>query len=362
MAKTNHKFIAPQDKSKAIDAAMKIIEKQFGKGSIMRLGDKSHLDIESISTGSIGLDAAIGIGGIPRGRITEIFGPEASGKTTLALHIVANAQKNGGKAAYIDVEHALDPTYSKKLGVNVDELIISQPDTGEQALEITDILIRSGVLDVIVLDSVAALVPSSELDGEMGDSQIGLQARLMSKAMRKITGAVSRSKTSAVFINQIRYKIGIMMGSPTTTPGGLALKFHSSCRLEIKRIGSLKAGDQIIGNETKVKVVKNKVAAPFKIAYFDILFNEGISKYGELIDRALDLNLIKRSGTWYSYNDENIGQGKENSRLFLKDNPEIAKTLENLIRENFGLKPLKSSDTIIQKEKDENSKNDKKKK
>lgn len=337
MAKSSRKPIPDQDKNKALSSAMNLIEKQYGKGSIMRLGDDVRLNVPAISTGSLGLDAALGVGGIPVGRITEVFGPEASGKTTLALHIVANAQKNGGKAAYIDVEHALDPVYAEKLGVNVDDLIVSQPDTGEQALEITDILIRSGGLRVIVVDSVAALVPSDELNGEMGDAQIGLQARLMSKAMRKLTGAVSRSGTSAVFINQVRYKIGIMFGNPTTTPGGLALKFHSSCRLEIRRVGSIKVGDKVIGNEVKVKVVKNKVAPPFREATFDILFNEGISKYSEIVDHGLDLKLIKKSGTWYSYQDENIGQGKENTRLYLKDNPQIAEQLELAIRESLGL-------------------------
>lgn len=335
-----------QNKDKAIDSAMKIIEKQFGKGSIMRLGDDVKIEIPAISTGSLSLDAALGVGGIPRGRITEIFGQEASGKTTLALHIVANAQKAGGKAAYIDAEHALDPAYASKLGVNIDELIVSQPDTGEQALEISDLLVRSGGLDILVVDSVAALVPSDELNGEMGDAQIGLQARLMSKAMRKLTGGVSRSGTAAVFINQVRYKIGIMMGNPTTTPGGLALKFHSSCRLEIKRIGTLKVGDQAVGNETLVKVVKNKVAPPFREAHFEILFNEGISKHGEIIDKALELNLMKRSGTWYSYGDENIGQGKENARQYLKEHPEVSDILEVEIRKALGLTNGENEDSV----------------
>ncbi|MBN1150692.1 recombinase RecA [candidate division WOR-3 bacterium] len=325
------------DKEKAIESAMKLIEKQFGKGSIMRLGDDTKVEIPAIPTGSLTLDAALGVGGIPRGRITEIFGQEASGKTTLALHIVANAQKAGGKAAYIDAEHALDPVYAEKLGVNVEDLIVSQPDTGEQALEISDLLVRSGGLDILVVDSVAALVPADELNGEMGDAQIGLQARLMSKAMRKLTGGVSKSGTAAVFINQVRYKIGIMMGNPTTTPGGLALKFHSSCRLEIKRIGTLKVADQAVGNEIIVKVVKNKVAPPFREAHFDILFNEGISKHGEIIDKALELNLLKRSGTWYSYKDENIGQGKENTRNYLKEHSEISSELENAIRKELGI-------------------------
>ncbi len=337
MAKQSNKNFNIEDKAKALESAMKMIEKQYGRGSIMRLGDDIRLNIPSIPTGSISLDAALGIGGIPRGRIVEIFGTEASGKTTLALHIVANAQKMGGRAAYIDVEHALDPAYSERLGVNIDDLIVSQPDTGEQALEITDILVRSGGVSVIVIDSVAALVPSDELNGEMGDAQIGLQARLMSKAMRKLTGAVARSGTATIFINQVRYKIGVMFGNPLTTPGGLALKFHSSCRLEIRRTSSIKVGDSIIGNEVKVKVVKNKVAPPFKEAHFDILFNEGISKYGELIDHALNLNLIKRSGTWYSYNDENIGQGKENTRIYLKEHSELSDKIEKAVKESLGL-------------------------
>lgn len=339
---TNNKEVVEKvvvsDKDKAIDSAMKIIEKQFGKGSIMKLGDNFVVDTPAISTNSITLDCALGVGGIPRGRISEIYGQEASGKTTLALHIVANAQKSGGKAAYIDVEHALDPEYATKLGVNVDDLVISQPDTGEQALEIMDILIRSGGFDVLVVDSVAALVPAMELEGEMSDAQMGLQARLMSKAMRKLTGAVSKSNTAAVFINQTRYKIGFMIGNPMTTPGGMALKFHSSCRMEIKRIGSIKSGDNIIGNETVVKVVKNKMAPPFKEAKFEIIFGEGISKHGEIIDKAIELNLIKKSGAWFSYNDENIGQGKENTRQYLKEHVDICDILENEIRKSLGLK------------------------
>lgn len=326
------------DKNKAVESAMKIIEKQFGKGSIMRMGDNIKVDVPAISTNSITLDCALGVGGIPRGRISEIFGQEASGKTTLALHVVANAQKAGGKAAYIDVEHALDPEYATKLGVNVDDLILSQPDTGEQALEIVDTLIRSGGFDIVVVDSVAALVPEAELSGEMGDAQMGLQARLMSKAMRKLTGGISRSNTAALFINQTRYKIGFMMGNPMTTPGGMALKFHASCRMEIKRIGSIKSGDNVIGNETLVKVVKNKVAPPFKEARFDVIFGEGISKEGEIVDKAVELNLLKKSGAWYFYNNENIGQGKENTKQYLKEHVDVANELENVIRKSLGLK------------------------
>jgi recombination protein RecA len=321
-----------QDKLKALETAVSQIERQFGKGSIMRLGAQEAVNVHVIPTGSIGLDAALGVGGIPRGRVTEIYGPESSGKTTLALHVIAQAQKAGGLAAFIDAEHALDPEYCGKLGVDVDNLLVAQPDNGEQALEIAETLIRSGSVDVIVVDSVAALVPRAELEGEMGDASVGLQARLMSQAMRKLTGIVSKSKTSVIFINQIREKIGVMFGNPETTTGGRALKFYASIRLDIRRIGAIKSGEDSVGNRTKVKVVKNKVAAPFRVAEFDIMYGEGISRTGELLDLGLEHRLISKSGTWLSYGDTRLGQGRENARTFLKDHPEVVAELEEKLR------------------------------
>jgi recombination protein RecA len=321
-------------KDKALESTLSQIEKQFGKGSLMKLGaDNLDLSIEAISTGSIGLDAALGIGGLPKGRVTEVYGPEASGKTTLTLQVVAECQKAGGTAAFIDAEHALDPIYAKKIGVNTDELLVSQPDTGEQALEITDMLVSSGAVDMIVIDSVAALTPKAEIEGEMGDHHVGLQARLMSQALRKLTAHIKKSNTMVIFINQIRMKIGVMFGSPETTTGGNALKFYSSVRLDIRRIGAIKKGDEIVGNQTRVKVVKNKVSPPFRLAEFEILYGHGISTEGELIDIGVENNLIDKSGSWYSYNGERIGQGKENVRIFLMDNPKIASTLKQKILE-----------------------------
>ena len=326
------------DKEKALEAALGQIERSFGKGSVMKLGQHDNaIEIEAVSTGSIGLDIALGIGGLPRGRVVEIYGPESSGKTTLALHAVAEAQKTGGTCAFVDAEHALDPVYAQKLGVNVEELLISQPDAGEQALEIADTLVRSGAIDVLVVDSVAALVPRAELEGEMGDHHVGLQARLMSQALRKLTSSVAKSNCLIIFINQIRMKIGVMFGSPETTTGGNALKFYSSVRLDIRRIGAIKDKDDVIGNHTRVKVVKNKVAPPFKIIEFDILYGEGISKMGELIDLGVKAEIVEKSGSWYSYDSQRIGQGRENARQFLKDNPEVAATIEFKIRENAGL-------------------------
>jgi recombination protein RecA len=326
------------DKSKALDAALSQIERNFGKGSIMRLGKNNKaMDIETVSTGSLGLDIALGIGGLPRGRVVEIYGPESSGKTTLALHCLAEAQKKGGICAFIDAEHALDPIYARKLGVNVDDLLISQPDAGEQALEIADTLVRSGAVDVLVIDSVAALVPRAELDGEMGDSQPGLQARLMSQALRKLTASINRSNTMVIFINQIRMKIGIMYGSPETTTGGHALKFYASVRLDIRRIGALKDRDEVVGNQTRVKVVKNKLAPPFRAVEFDIMYGEGISKVGELIDLGLKAGVVEKSGTWFSYDSQRVGQGRENAKMFLKANPDIAAKIETAIRQNAGL-------------------------
>ena len=321
------------DKKKALELALTQIEKQFGKGSVMKLGENAHMNIDSISTGCLGLDIALGVGGVPKGRIIEIYGPESSGKTTLALHIIAEAQKRGGEAAFIDAEHALDPVYAKKLGVDIDNLIVSQPDTGEQALEITEHLVRSGVIDVIVVDSVAALVPKAEIDGEMGDSHIGLQARLMSQAMRKLSGIVSKSNTVAIFINQIREKIGIMFGSNETTPGGRALKFYSSVRMDVRRIESIKQGTDIVGNRTRVKIVKNKVAPPFKQAEFDIMYGEGISNEGTVLDIAVELDIVNKSGSWFSYNGERLGQGRENVKKHLKENPELLKQIETLCLE-----------------------------
>ena len=320
------------DKDKALDTALAQIERSFGKGSIMKLGqDNPVMDIEAVSTGSIGLDVALGIGGLPKGRIIEVYGPESSGKTTLALHVIAQEQKNGGICAFVDAEHALDPSYAKKLGVNLDDLLISQPDAGEQALEITETLVRSGAVSVVVVDSVAALTPRSELEGDMGDAQVGAQARLMSQAMRKLTGSISRSNCMVIFINQIRMKIGVMFGSPETTTGGNALKFYSSVRLDIRRIGALKDRDEIVGNSTRVKVVKNKVAPPFKQVEFDIMYGEGISKTGEIIDLGVKEGIIEKSGAWFSYGDERIGQGRENAKMYLKENENICNEIEEKI-------------------------------
>ena len=326
------------NKSKALEAALSQIDKQFGKGSIMRLGDSDAIkDIEVVSTGSLGLDIALGVGGLPRGRVVEIYGPESSGKTTLTLQVIAEMQKMGGTAAFIDAEHALDPLYAQKIGVNVQELLISQPDNGEQALEIVDMLVRSGSVDVVVVDSVAALTPRAEIEGEMGDHQMGLQARLMSQALRKLTANIKRSNTMLIFINQIRMKIGVMFGNPETTTGGNALKFYASVRLDIRRIGAIKKGDEILGNETRVKVVKNKVAPPFKKAEFDILYGEGISREGEIVELGVLHNLVEKAGSWYSYNGEKIGQGKDNSREYLKENPDIANEIELKIRAIVGV-------------------------
>ncbi|ASR56662.1 recombinase RecA [Cellulomonas sp. CW35] len=328
---------APQDREKALEAALSQIDRQFGKGSIMRLGDEGRAPVEVIPTGSIALDVALGIGGLPRGRIIEIYGPESSGKTTVALHAVANAQRAGGIAAFIDAEHALDPEYAKKLGVDTDALLVSQPDTGEQALEIMDMLIRSGAIDIIVIDSVAALVPKAEIEGEMGDSHVGLQARLMSQALRKITGALNSSGTTAIFINQLREKIGVFFGSPETTTGGKALKFYASVRMDIRRIETLKEGTDAVGNRTRVKVVKNKMAPPFKQAEFDILYGVGISREGSLIDLGVEHGFIRKSGAWFTYEGDQLGQGKENARKFLRDNPDLADELDKKIKEKLGI-------------------------
>ncbi|MGL4395780.1 MAG: recombinase RecA [Hyphomicrobium sp.] len=325
------------DKKQALEQALAQIDKTFGKGSIMRLGANDKVDIEAISTGSLGLDIALGIGGLPKGRIIEIYGPESSGKTTLALQVVAEAQKKGGVCAFVDAEHALDPGYARKLGVKIEELLISQPDTGEQALEIADTLVRSGAVDVLIIDSVAALTPKAELEGEMGDSLPGLQARLMSQALRKLTGSISKSGCMVVFINQIRMKIGVMFGNPETTTGGNALKFYASVRLDIRRIGQIKDREEVVGNQTRVKVVKNKVAPPFKQVEFDIMYGEGISKWGELVDLGVKAGIIEKSGAWFSYDGERIGQGRENSKTFLRENPKMAQTLERAIRQNAGL-------------------------
>ncbi|MBG6172420.1 MAG: recombinase RecA [Roseibium album] len=325
------------DKTKALDAALSQIERSFGKGSIMRMGQGQVVEVQSVSTGSLGLDIALGIGGLPRGRVVEIYGPESSGKTTLALHTVAEAQKEGGICAFIDAEHALDPLYARKLGVDIDNLLISQPDAGEQALEIADTLVRSGAVDVLVVDSVAALTPKAELEGEMGDSLPGMQARLMSQALRKLTASISKSKCMVVFINQIRMKIGVMFGSPETTTGGNALKFYASVRLDIRRIGAIKDRDEVVGNQTRVKVVKNKLAPPFRQVEFDIVYGEGVSKMGELIDLGVKGNVVEKSGSWFSYNSQRLGQGRENAKQFLKDNSEIAEEIELAIRQNAGL-------------------------
>ena len=334
-----------ENRKKALVAALGQIEKQFGKGSVMRLGDATaSYDVEAVSTGSLGLDIALGVGGLPRGRVVEIFGPESSGKTTLTLSVVAEVQRAGGTAAFVDAEHALDPSYAEKLGVNIGDLLVSQPDTGEQALEITEALVRSGAIDVLVVDSVAALVPKAELDGEMGDSHMGLQARLMSQALRKLTGTVSKSRTSLIFINQIREKIGVMFGNPETTTGGRALKFYSSVRIDIRRIAAVKEGDVVVGSRTKIKVVKNKVAAPFREAEFDILYGEGISREGDVLDLAVAQNIVEKSGAWYSYAGERIGQGRENVRSFLKDHPEIFARVDGQLRQKLGLTGLKPAD------------------
>ena len=337
------------NKQKALSAALAQIEKQFGKGSVMRMGDSNlGRDIEAISTGSLGLDIALGIGGLPKGRVVEIYGPESSGKTTLTLQVIAECQRNGGTAAFIDAEHALDPSYAEKLGVKVEELLISQPDTGEQALEITDMLVRSAAVDVIIIDSVAALTPKAEIEGEMGDTHVGLQARLMSQALRKLTANIKRSNTLVIFINQIRMKIGVMFGSPETTTGGNALKFYASVRLDIRRIGAIKKGEEIMGSETRVKVVKNKVAPPFRIAEFDILYNEGISRESEIINLATQLGLIEKSGAWYSYNQEKIGQGKENVRMYLKENVALAQLLEQKIRAELLVKKVPAAEQVAE--------------
>ncbi|MGH3728752.1 MAG: recombinase RecA [Micromonosporaceae bacterium] len=335
---------AGPDRDKSLDLALAQIDKQFGKGSVMRLGDRAAAPVEVIPTGSIALDVALGIGGLPRGRIVEIYGPESSGKTTVALHAIANAQAAGGIAAFIDAEHALDPEYAKALGVNTDELLVSQPDTGEQALEIADMLVRSGSLDIVVIDSVAALVPRAEIEGEMGDSHVGLQARLMSQALRKMAGILNHSGTTAIFINQLREKIGVMFGSPETTSGGRALKFYSSVRLDVRRIESLKDGTDVIGNRTRVKVVKNKVAAPFKQAEFDIMYGKGISREGSLIDVGVEQGFIRKSGAWYTYEGDQLGQGKENSRGFMRENPDVAAEIEKKVKEKLGIGPTLDAD------------------
>ncbi|WP_370287841.1 recombinase RecA [Nocardioides sp.] len=342
--------MAGDDRSKALDAALLTIEKQYGKGSVMRLGDDSRAPLEVIPTGSIALDVALGLGGLPRGRVVEIYGPESSGKTTVALHAVASAQAAGGIVAFIDAEHALDPDYAKALGVDTDALLVSQPDSGEQALEIADMLIRSGALDLIVIDSVAALVPRAEIEGEMGDSHVGLQARLMSQALRKMTGALNQSKTTAIFINQLREKIGVMFGSPETTTGGRALKFYSSVRLDVRRIETLKDGTDMVGNRTRVKVVKNKVAPPFKQAEFDIMYGKGISREGGLIDVGVEAGLIRKAGAWYTYEGDQLGQGKENARNFLKDNPDLANELEKKILEKLGVTPQVDAESDLSDE------------
>ncbi|ESU32939.1 recombinase RecA [Bacillus sp. 17376] len=325
------------DRQAALDMALKQIEKQFGKGSVMKLGEKTDTKISTSPSGSLALDAALGIGGYPRGRVIEIYGPESSGKTTVALHAIAEVQANGGQAAFIDAEHALDPVYAQNLGVNIDELLLSQPDTGEQALEIAEALVRSGAIDIIVVDSVAALVPKAEIEGEMGDAHVGLQARLMSQALRKLSGAINKSKTLAIFINQIREKVGVMFGNPETTPGGRALKFYSSVRLEVRRAETLKQGNDMVGNKTRIKVVKNKVAPPFRTAEVDIMYGEGISQEGEIIDMGSDLDIVDKSGSWYSYNGERLGQGRENAKMFLKENPSIRLEIKQKIRNHYGL-------------------------
>ncbi|GIP14625.1 protein RecA [Paenibacillus montaniterrae] len=325
------------DRRAALDNALRQIEKQFGKGSIMKLGESTHMQVETISSGSLALDIALGIGGYPRGRIIEVYGPESSGKTTVALHAIAEVQKAGGQAAFIDAEHALDPLYASKLGVNIDELLLSQPDTGEQALEIAEALVRSGAVDIVVIDSVAALVPKAEIEGDMGDSHVGLQARLMSQALRKLSGAISKSKTIAIFINQLREKVGVMFGNPETTPGGRALKFYSSVRLDVRRVETLKQGNDMVGNRTRIKVVKNKMAPPFKQAEIDIMYGEGISREGSIIDIGVEMDIVQKSGAWFSFGGERLGQGRENAKQFLKDHTEIALTIENQIRSSYDM-------------------------
>lgn len=337
------------DRQAALEMALKQIEKQFGKGSIMKLGEQTDRKISISPSGSLALDTALGVGGYPRGRIIEIYGPESSGKTTVALHAIAEVQQQGGQAAFIDAEHALDPVYAQKLGVNIDELLLSQPDTGEQALEIAEALVRSGAVDILVIDSVAALVPKAEIEGEMGDSHVGLQARLMSQALRKLSGAVNKSKTIAIFINQIREKIGVMFGNPETTPGGRALKFYSSVRLEVRRAETLKQGNEMVGNKTKIKVVKNKVAPPFKVAEVDIMYGEGISKEGEIIDLGSEVDIVQKSGAWYAYNEERLGQGRENAKQFLKENPAIRAEIHEKLRQHYGL----DEDVIASKEEED---------
>ncbi|WP_102028287.1 recombinase RecA [Salirhabdus sp. Marseille-P4669] len=332
------------ERKQALDMALRQIEKQFGKGSIMKLGENTDQNVSTVSSGSLALDIALGVGGYPRGRIIEIYGPESSGKTTVALHAIAEAQRKGGQAAFIDAEHALDPQYARKLGVDIEELLLSQPDTGEQALEIAEALVRSGAIDIIVIDSVAALVPKAEIEGDMGDAHVGLQARLMSQALRKLSGAINKSKTIAVFINQIREKVGVMFGNPETTPGGRALKFYSSVRLEVRRAETLKQGNDMVGNRTRIKVVKNKVAPPFKQAEVDIMYGEGISKEGELLDIGADLDIVQKSGAWYSYNDEKLGQGRENSKIFLRENPEVMEVIQNEVRKHYDFEGTKDSE------------------
>ncbi|ASJ54275.1 recombinase RecA [Brevibacillus formosus] len=327
------------DRRAALESALRQIEKQFGKGSIMKLGEVSNVQISTVSSGALALDIALGVGGFPRGRIIEIYGPESSGKTTVALHAIAEVQRQGGQAAFIDAEHALDPVYAAKLGVNIDELLLSQPDTGEQALEIAEALVRSGAVDIIVVDSVAALVPKAEIEGEMGDSHVGLQARLMSQALRKLSGAINKSKTIAIFINQLREKVGVMFGNPETTPGGRALKFYASVRLDVRKAESIKVGNDILGSKTKIKVVKNKVAPPFKVAEVDIMYGEGISREGSILDIGSEIDVVQKSGAWYSFNEERLGQGRENSKVFLKENPHIASQIETKVREYFSLNP-----------------------
>lgn len=339
------------DRQAALEMALKQIEKQFGKGSIMKLGEQSERQISTISSGSLALDVALGVGGYPRGRIIEIYGPESSGKTTVALHAIAEVQARGGQAAFIDAEHALDPVYAQKLGVNIDGLLLSQPDTGEQGLEIAEALVRSGAVDIIVIDSVAALVPKAEIEGEMGDSHVGLQARLMSQALRKLSGAINKSKTIAIFINQIREKVGVMFGNPETTPGGRALKFYSTVRLEVRRAEQLKQGNEIVGNKTKIKVVKNKVAPPFRVAEVDIMYGEGISKEGEILDMATELDIVQKSGAWYSYNEERLGQGRENSKVFLKENSHIRDDVALKVRAHYGI-DSDAPRTVIEEEDD----------
>ncbi|WP_139488904.1 recombinase RecA [Brevibacillus dissolubilis] len=342
------------DRRAALESALRQIEKQFGKGSIMKLGDMAAMQVSTVSTGALALDIALGVGGFPRGRIIEVYGPESSGKTTVALHAIAEVQKQGGQAAFIDAEHALDPVYAAKLGVNIEELLLSQPDTGEQALEIAEALVRSGAVDIIVVDSVAALVPKAEIEGEMGDSHVGLQARLMSQALRKLSGAINKSKTIAIFINQLREKVGVMFGNPETTPGGRALKFYASVRLDVRKAESIKAGNDVVGSKTKIKVVKNKVAPPFKVAEVDIMYGEGISKEASILDIGAELDVVSKSGAWYAFNDERLGQGRENAKLFLKENPHIRQQVEDKIREYYSLNPsaVPATEAVVDPEED----------